>query len=79
MTANTTIVLQIIATVVQVLNAVNVVGLPPKWQAAFTGLLTVAQAVQGVIAHYFTPTGVPITTGATITTKEAGSVAASTK
>jgi hypothetical protein len=70
MTANTTIILQILATILQVLNAINVSQLPVKWQAGVTGLLTVAQAVQGVVAHYYTPSGVLVTTGTTVTTPE---------
>jgi hypothetical protein len=76
MTVNVTIFLQILAIVLQVLNAVNVAQLPTGWQAGFAGLLTILQAVQAVFAHYFTPTGVSITAGSTITTKEAGNVAA---
>ena len=79
MTAKITIWFQILATVIQVLNAVNVAQLPPNWQAAFTGLLTIAQAVQGVVAHYYTPTGVSITPGTTVTTpQQVGPQAAST-
>ena len=79
MTANVTIWLQILATILQVLNAVNVAGLPKDWQAAFTGLLTIGQAVQGVVAHYYTPTGVSITPGTTVTTpQQVGPQAAST-
>jgi hypothetical protein len=76
MTADTTIILQIIATILQVLNAVNVSQLPPKWQAAITGLLTILQAVQGIIAHYYTPSGVSLTPGSTVTTTQGGSQAA---
>jgi hypothetical protein len=57
MSANTTILLQIFATIIQVLNAVNVAGLPAKWQVAFTGILAALQAIEGIIAHYFTPAG----------------------
>jgi hypothetical protein len=57
MTATTTKIFQLLATVLQILNAVNVAQLPAKWQAAFTGILTIAQAIQGVAAHYFTPGG----------------------
>ena len=79
MTANVTIWLQILATILQVLNAVNVAQLPPKWQVAFTGLLTIGQAVQGIVAHYYTPTGVSITPGTTVTTpQQVGPQAAST-
>jgi len=70
MTAKITIWFQILATVIQVLNAVNVAQLPPNWQAAFTGLLTIAQAVQGVVAHYYTPSGVSITPDSTISTPQ---------
>ena len=79
MTANVTIWLQILATILQVLNAVNVAQLPPKWQVAVTGLLTIGQAVQGIVAHYYTPTGVSITPGTTVTTpQQVGPQAAST-
>jgi hypothetical protein len=70
MTATWTIILQIIATALQVLNAINIAQLPTKWQAGATGLLTVLQAVQGIIAHYYTPSGVAITTGTTVTTPQ---------
>ena len=70
MSANVTIWLQIFATFFQVLNAVNVAQLPPKWQVAFTGLLTIGQAVQGIVAHYYTPTGVSITPNSTISTPQ---------
>jgi hypothetical protein len=70
MTSNVSLVIQILATIVQVLNAVNVAGLPKGWQAGFTGLLTVLQAVIGTISHYYTPTGVSITPGTTVTTPE---------
>jgi hypothetical protein len=56
-TATTTKFVQIFGTVLQVLNAVNVAGLPSKWQAAFTGALSALQAVEGIIAHYSTPDG----------------------
>jgi hypothetical protein len=78
MTAKTGLFLQILATILQVLNAVNVAQLPTKWQAAFTALLTIGQAIQGVVAHYYTPTGVSITPGASITTTQGGTQAAST-
>jgi hypothetical protein len=77
MTAATGIWIQILMTLAQVLNAVNVTGLPKNWQAAFTGLLTVIMAVIGVVQHYYTPSGVKITAGSTITTAEHGSQAAS--
>ncbi len=70
MSVNVTIALQILATILQVLNAVNVAQIPTNWQAAFTGLLTILQAVQGIIAHYYTPSGVSITTGTTVTTPQ---------
>lgn len=76
MNATTTKVFQAIATLLQILNAVNVAQLPVKWQAAFTGLLTVAQAVQGVAAHYFTPAGNSINTAGQVTSST-GSVIAS--
>jgi hypothetical protein len=80
MTSNFTIWFQILATVIQVLNAVDVAHLPATWQAGFTALLTIAQAVQGVVAHYYTPTGVSITPGSTVTTpQQVGPQAASTK
>lgn len=79
MTSKFTIWFQILATVIQVLNAVDVAHLPVTWQAGFTALLTVAQAVQGVVAHYYTPTGVSITPGSTVTTpQQVGPQAAST-
>jgi hypothetical protein len=78
MTANWTIALQILGIILQVLNAVNVAQLPTGWQAAVTGLVTILQAVQGIIAHYYTPTGVSITPGASITTTQGGTQAAST-
>jgi hypothetical protein len=50
----------------QVLNAINPEGLPVGWRNAFTGLLSAAMAIQGVLAHYYTPAGNKIdgTTGA---------------
>lgn len=72
MTKNFTIFVQIVAILLQVLNAVNIAQLPAKWQATFMGILTVAQAAQAVIAHQYTPTGILITPGATVTTKEEG-------
>jgi len=59
-TATTTKFVQLFATVLQVLNAVNVAGLPTKWQAAFTGIVAAVQAVEGIIAHYSTPEGTSI-------------------
>jgi hypothetical protein len=76
MTSTVNIWVQILVTLAQVLNAINVASLPKNWQAAFTGLFTIVQAVLGVIAHYYTPSGVSITAGSTITTKEGGSQAA---
>lgn len=72
MTANTTILIQLVMTFLQVLNAVNVAQLPVGWQGTFMGILTIGQAVQAVIAHHFTPSGVAITSGAVITTAEKG-------
>ena len=57
MTSATSKVVQIIAVILQVLNAVNVSQLPPKWQAAVTGVITVFQSIMGVLAHYYTPAG----------------------
>jgi hypothetical protein len=70
MTSTVGLIVQILAVIIQVLNAVNVAGLPTKWQAGFTGLLTIVQAVMGILAHYYTPTGVSITAGTTVTTPE---------
>lgn len=57
MTASANKIMQVAATVLQVLNAVNVSGLPPKAQYAFTGILSAFQAIIGVVAHYYTPEG----------------------
>ena len=70
MTSTVSIYVQVLATILQVLNAVNVAGLPTKWQSGFTGLVTIVQAVVGIIAHYYTPSGVSITPGTTVTTPE---------
>jgi hypothetical protein len=80
MTSTVSIIVQILATLLQVFNAVNVAGLPVKWQAGFTGLLTIVQAIVGVVAHYYTPSGISITPGTTVTTPElAGPQAATNK
>jgi hypothetical protein len=71
MTVNVNVFVQVLATILQVMNAVNVAQLPAKWQAGFTGAFTIFQAVMGIIAHYYTPTGVQITAGSTIKTPEA--------
>lgn len=70
MTINVNVIVQILATLIQVLNAVNVAQLPKNWQAGFTGALTIFQAIMGIIAHYYTPTGVQITQNSTIKTPE---------
>lgn len=79
MTVNWTIGLQILGIILQVLNAVNVAQLPSGWQVGVTGAITILQAIQGVIAHYYTPSGVSITPGASITTTQGGTQTASTK
>jgi hypothetical protein len=71
MTVNITIIYQTIMTVLQVLNAVNVTQLPPKWQGVVTAVITVLQGVEGILAHFYTPSGVMLTQGATVQTKEA--------
>jgi hypothetical protein len=77
MTSTVSIFIQVLATILQVLNAVNVTGLPVKWQAAFTGLLTVGQAVVGTISHYYTPAGTSLAApGTTVTTPATGTVLA---
>jgi hypothetical protein len=68
MTKNVTLFVQIVAIILQVLNAVNVAQLPTGWQATFAGILTIAQAVQALIAHYYTPTGESISVGSSIVT-----------
>jgi len=78
MTISTTVVLQVIGFIVAAIMAVNPMQLPVKWQATFIGIVALAQGLQAAIAHYYTPTGVPITPGSTITTKENGSQAAHT-
>jgi hypothetical protein len=73
MTSTFTIVAQVIASILQVLNAINVAQLPVKWQLGFTTLLTILQAVQGAVAHYYTPSGVSLAHPATtVTTTAAG-------
>ena len=62
MTATFTKIIQAIAILLQFLNAVNVAGLPQKWRVAFTEIMTIAQAIQAIAAHYFTPTGEKIST-----------------
>lgn len=69
MTSTVSIFIQVLATLVQVLNAVNVAQLPAGWQVAATGILTVLQAVVGTIAHYYTPAGTSLAApGTTVTT-----------
>jgi hypothetical protein len=75
MTANFTKVFQILATILQVLNGVNIASVPPKWQAAFTGFLSVAQTIQGVAAHYYTPAGNAISTTGAVTSTTGAVVA----
>jgi hypothetical protein len=75
MTINFTIIYQIVLTIIQVLNALNAVQFQPAIAQKVTPILaialTIAQAVQGVIAHFYTPTGVSITPNTTVQTPEA--------
>jgi hypothetical protein len=70
MTATFSTIYQIIVGLVLFLNSVNVASLPTKWQGLFSAVLTLAMGVQGVLAHFYTPTGVKITPGTTVTTPE---------
>lgn len=70
MTTTFTIAYQIILGMIQLLNAVNLASLPTKWQGIITTALSVAMGVQGILAHFYTPTGVKITAGTTVTTPE---------
>lgn len=72
MTANFTIAVQLIGILLQILNGVNLAQLSPDWQHAVTAIITILQAAQAFAAHYYTPTGIKITPGATVTTKEEG-------
>jgi hypothetical protein len=72
MTVNFTIAAQIIGILLQILNGVNLAQLSPDWQHAVTGIITLLQATQAVFAHYYTPTGIKITPGSTLTTTAGG-------
>lgn len=76
MTANFTIAVQLIGILLQILNGVNLAQLSPDWQHAVTAIITILQAAQAFAAHYYTPTGIRITPGASITTSEGGTEAA---
>lgn len=76
MKVSTNALIQFFLIVIQIILAVNPSQLPLKWQGSWMTVVAIAQAAMGVLAHYSTPSGVPITPGATITTKEEGSKAA---
>lgn len=77
MTATFTIVAQALAVLLQILNGFNVASLPTKWQYGFMIALAALQGLQGVIAHYYTPSGVAIgAPTATVTTPTTGTVLA---
>ena len=69
-TINTTIILQVIGIILQVLNAINIAQLTPPEQHAATAVITVLQAIQAYLAHNSTPTGLKIESGSTIKTPE---------
>jgi len=77
MTSTVTIILQVLATLLQILNGFNVANLPAKWQFGFMTLLAALQGLQGIIAHYYTPSGVALTSPTTtVTTAATGTVPA---
>jgi len=77
MPVSTTVILQGLAIVLQILNGFNVASLPPKWQFGFTSLVAALQGLEGVIAHYYTPAGTSLNApGTTVTTNIGGTVAA---
>lgn len=50
---------QILALILQVLNSINVAGLPAKWQYGFTAGLGMLQMVGAILAHNHNPDGTP--------------------
>jgi hypothetical protein len=79
MTVNFTIAAQIIGILLQMFNGVNLAQLSPDWQHGVTGIITILQAAQALCAHYYTPTGIRITPGASVTTTEGGTEPAHNK